>query len=93
MREPTKDDIDALVGAATPHFAFQLRARVRALIRELPEDHPVRKYGEEQVELLERLGYASSKAEEGPLEPSTRLGWEQLPSHAPAANPLPPKRP
>ena len=93
MREPTKDDIDALVGAATPHFAFQLRARVRALISELPEDHPVREYGEEQVELLERLGYASSKAEEGPLEPSTRLGWEQLPSHAPAANPLPPKRP
>jgi hypothetical protein len=90
MREPTKDDIDALVGAATPHFAFQLRARLRALIRELPEDHPVRTYGEEQVELLERLGYASSKAEEGPLEPSTRLGWEQLPSHAPAANPLPP---
>ena len=29
MREPTKEDIDALVGPATPHFAFQLRARVR----------------------------------------------------------------
>ena len=89
MPEPTKDDVDELVGPATPHFAFQLRARVRALIRDLPEDHPVRTYGEEQIELLERLGFASSKAEEGPLEPETRLGWEEIPSHAPASNPLP----
>ena len=50
--EPTKDDIDALVGPATPHFAYQLRARVRELIEGLPEDHPVRRYGEEQMELL-----------------------------------------
>ena len=90
MPEPTKDDVDALVGPATPHFAFQLRARVRALIRELPEDHPVRVYGEEQMELLERLGF--SKAEEGPLEPPTRPGWETLPSHAPALSPLPKNR-
>ena len=88
MPEPTKDDIDALVGPATPHFAFQLRARVRALIRDLPEDHPVRAYGEQQMELLERLGFATSKAEEGPLEPETRLGWEEIPSHARASNPL-----
>jgi hypothetical protein len=93
MREPTKDEIDALVGPATPHFAFQLRARVRALVRDLPEDHPVRLYGEEQMDLLSRLGYASSKAEEGPGESPTRLGWDQLPSHAPAWNPLPPKKP
>jgi hypothetical protein len=89
MREPTKDDVDALVGPATPHFAFQLRARVRALVRDLPEDHPVRRYGEEQMELL---GHASSKAEEGPLEPPTRLGWDELPSHAPASSPLPPRK-
>jgi hypothetical protein len=93
MPEPTKDDIDALVGPATPHFAFQLRARVSALVRDLPEDHPVRLYGEEQMELLERLSFATSKAEEGPVEPASRLGWDQLPSHAPAWNPLPPKRP
>jgi hypothetical protein len=93
MAAPTKDDIDALVGPATPHFAFQLRARVRALIRELPEDDPVRRYGEEQIDLLERLGYSSSKAAEGPVEPSSRPGWDQLPSHAPAWKPLPPRRP
>lgn len=90
MAEPTRDDIDALVGPATPHFAMQIRARVRALIRDLPEAHPVRRYGDEQIELLERLAYASSKAAEGPLEPPTRLGWEEIPSHAPAADPLPP---
>jgi hypothetical protein len=93
MAEPTKDDVDALVGPATPHFAFQLRARVRALIADLADDHPVRRYGEEKIELLERLAFATSKAEEGPLEPASRLGWEQMPSHAPAADPLPPKSP
>jgi hypothetical protein len=90
--EPTIDDVDELVGPATPHFALQLRARVRALIRELPEDHPVRRYGEHKIELLERLAFASSKAEEGPLEPPQRLGWDQLPSHAPASDPLAPTR-
>jgi hypothetical protein len=89
MAEPTRDDIDALVGPATPHFAFQLRARVRELIQELPEDHPVRKYGEEKIDLLDRLGFASSKAEEGGREPRTRPGWEEIPSSAPAYDPLP----
>jgi hypothetical protein len=84
MAEPTIDDIDFLVGPATPHFAYQIRARVRALVRDLPDDHPVRRYGEEKMELLDRLGHASSKAEEGPLEPPTRLGWERLPSHGAA---------
>ena len=91
MAEPTREDIDALVGAATPHFAMQIRARVRALIRDLPADHPVRRHGDEQIALMERLAFASSKAEEGPLEPPTRLGGDELPSHARAADPLPPK--
>jgi hypothetical protein len=91
VAEPTKDDIDALVGPATPHFGMQIRARLRALIADLPESHPVRVYGEEQIDLLERLIYSSSKAAEGPLEPASRLGWDQLPSHAPAGDPLPPE--
>jgi hypothetical protein len=85
VAEPTVDDIDYLVGPATPHFAYQIRARVRGLIRGLPTDHPVRRYGEEKIELLDRLGHASSKAEEGPLERCDRLGWEQLPSHGAAS--------
>jgi hypothetical protein len=89
MAEPTIADIDALVGPATPQFAYQLRARIRELVEELPEDHPVRRHGEEQMELLDRLGYASSKAEQGGREASTRPGWENLPSSAPADAPLP----
>jgi hypothetical protein len=89
MAEPTFDDIDALVGPATPHFAYQLRARVRELIEDLPEDHPVRRYGEEKMDLLDRLGHASSLAEAGSPEPRTRIGWETIPSSAPASNPLP----
>jgi hypothetical protein len=86
---PTKDDIDALVGPATPHFAYQLRARIEELIAGLPPGDEVRRYGEAKMELLDRLGHASSKAEEGGLEPRTRPGWEQLPSAAPASHPLP----
>lgn len=92
MREPTRDDVDALVGPATPHFAYQIRARVRELVAELADDHPVRRYAEEQMELLDRLGYASSKADEGPREPRARPGWETVPSSAPADEPLPPTR-
>ena len=77
------EDVTALTCAATPHFAYQIRARVRALIRDLPADHPARVYGEQQIELLERLAGCSSKAAEGPLEPRTRIDWETIPSHRP----------
>jgi hypothetical protein len=86
--EPTREDVDALTCAATPHFAFQIRARVRELVRGLPEGDPVRKYADEQIELLSRLGYASSKAAEGPREPRSRPGWGEIPSSAPADAPL-----
>ena len=88
-REPTRDDVDALVGPATPHFAYQIRARLRELVAGLPEDHDVRRYAEEKMVLLEALAHASSKAEEGGREPRTRPGWEELPSSAPASDKLP----
>jgi hypothetical protein len=87
MAEPTFADVDALVGPATPHFAYQLRARVQELVRDLPETHPVRRYAEEKMELLDRLGYASSKAQDGGREPRSRPGWDELPSSAPVAEP------
>ena len=89
MTEPTVDDIDALVGPATPHFAFQIRARVRELIAELPDDDAVRRYGEEKMELLDRLGFASTKSENADAESRARLGWETIPSSATASDPLP----
>src|SRR5262245_31267030 len=81
--EPTMEDVEALVCAATPHFAYQIRARVGALVRDLPEGHPVRRYGEGQMILLDVLGRSSSKAVEGPLEPATRPGWGFIKSHRP----------
>jgi hypothetical protein len=77
-----------LVGPATPHFAYQLRARVRELVAGLPANHEVRVYAEERIALLDRLGHASSKAEEGPREAPSRAGWAQIPSAAPADRPL-----
>jgi hypothetical protein len=87
-REPTREDVDALVGPATPHFAYQLRARVRELVADLPPDDEVRRYAEEKIDLLDRLGFASSKAEQGGREPRSREGWAEIPSAAPADRPL-----
>src|SRR3982751_5100459 len=84
MPEPTKEVVDALVGPATPQFAYQLRARIEELVKDLPEADPVRRYGEEKMELLDRLGHASSKAETGGREPRSRPGFAGLPSTAPA---------
>jgi hypothetical protein len=55
----------------------------------LPGDSPVRAYGESEMERLDRLGHASSKADEGPRESPDRLGWDEIPSSAPADAPLP----
>ena len=88
-RDPIMEAIDEVVGPATPHFAYQLRARVQELIEDLAPDHPARRYGEEKMEYLDRLGHASSKAEEGQRESGERPGWETIPSAAPADAPLP----
>jgi hypothetical protein len=90
--EPTKEQIDALVGPATPHFAYQLRARVEELVLDLPEDHELRRYAEDRMALLDRLGHASSRAQEGPRVARDRPGWAEIPSTAPADEPLPPRR-
>jgi hypothetical protein len=92
VRDPLIEEIDRLVGSATPHFAYQLRARVRELIENLPADHPARRHGEEKMDLLDRLGHASSRAEERSPEPRSRIGWEEIPSSAPAYDPLPSRR-
>ncbi|HEU5363658.1 MAG TPA: hypothetical protein VFU56_09975 [Gaiellaceae bacterium] len=87
--KPTRDDVDALLGPATPHFAYQLRARVRELVAGLDENDEVRRYAETQIDRLDRLGHASSKADEGPRESPGRIGWDEMPSSATADAPLP----
>ena len=51
----TADQIRALAGPSTPHFALQIRNRIRKLIADLPADDPARLEGERQIERLEQL--------------------------------------
>lgn len=62
MPEPTRDDVDTLMGAATPHFAYQIRQRVERLIAGLPAGSEVRAYAVEQLAQLDQLGHTTSKA-------------------------------
>jgi hypothetical protein len=59
--EVTVEDIRALTGAATPHFALQVRNRIRRLIAPLPEDHPARAEGERAIAQLEELANHSGE--------------------------------
>jgi hypothetical protein len=54
----TVDDVRQLMGASTPHFALQLRERIRLLIRGLPADHPARVEGEREIARLDRLAFS-----------------------------------
>ena len=55
VRPVTIEDIRALAGPSTPHFALQVRNRIRRLIDGLPADDPVRREGERQIARLEEL--------------------------------------
>jgi hypothetical protein len=59
------DDVRQLMGASTPHFALQLRNRIRTLIAGLPEDDPARRLGEQEIARLERLGVPGEIRGEG----------------------------
>jgi hypothetical protein len=56
-RPVTVDDVRALMGASTPHFALQLRERIRAVIRGLPPDHPARVEGEREIARLDGIAF------------------------------------
>jgi hypothetical protein len=54
----TVEDVRQLMGASTPHFALQLRERIRRLIADLPAGHPARAEGEREIARLDALAYA-----------------------------------
>jgi hypothetical protein len=56
-REPTVEDVRALLGPSTPHFALHIRNRIRNLIAGLPEGHPARAEGELHIAELERIAF------------------------------------
>jgi hypothetical protein len=66
----TADDIRALAGPSTPHFALQIRNRIRRLIEDLDADDPARIEGERQIARLEDLAQHSGD----PRGPSSITG-------------------
>jgi hypothetical protein len=56
-REVTVDDIRQLSASATPHFALQIRNRIRKLVAGLDRDAPVRLYAEQEIARMEQLGF------------------------------------
>ena len=73
-REPTVEDVRALVGPSTPHFALQIRNRLRNLTAGLPDDHPARVEAEKHIRELERIAF------EGETRGPKVEGEEPLPS-------------
>jgi hypothetical protein len=63
--EVSIEDVRELMGASTPHFALQLRNRIANLISGLPEGHPARTEGEQEIARLERLGLTGETRGEG----------------------------
>ena len=54
----TVEDVRQLMGASTPHFALQLRNRIRKLIAPLPPGDPARLEGEREIARLDRIAFA-----------------------------------
>jgi len=78
--ETTVEDVRQLMGASTPHFALQLRERIRGLIRNLPPGHPARVEGEREIARLDEIAFVGEirghAAEDG-LAPMPSVGHHQ----------------
>jgi hypothetical protein len=80
-REPTVEDVRQLMGASTPHFALQIRNRIRNMIDGLPEGHAARIEGEREIARLSEIAFGGEdrgfqQGHERPL-PSARLAEEK----------------
>jgi hypothetical protein len=83
-REVTVDDVRQLMGSSTPHFAYQLRNRIRKLIGGLPPDHPARLMGEAEIARLERLGFTGEvrgTPEQEGVRPLPSVGEHEQPHY------------
>ena len=80
QHEATIEDVRQLMGASTPHFALQLRARIQNLIKGLPEGHPARIEGEREIARLDRIAFVGEmrglEAEPG-LTPLPSVGHDR----------------
>jgi hypothetical protein len=55
--EVTLEDVRALMGASTPHFALQIRTRLRALAAGLPAGHPALLEAEREIARLDTIAF------------------------------------
>jgi hypothetical protein len=78
----TVEDVRALMGASTPHFALQLRNRIAKLIDGLPADDPARVEGQREIVRLQALGFDGEARGEAGVE-----GLAPLRSLTPPAEP------
>jgi hypothetical protein len=74
-RHVTVDDVRQLMGSSTPHFALQIRQRLKRLTDGLPPDDPARQLAEHEIARLERLAVTGEVRGEGYQE-----GMRPLPS-------------
>lgn len=65
---PNDDELARLIGAATPHFALQIRDRVAQLAAALPPDHPRQPALREHIARLERLAFQGETGLPGQLD-------------------------
>lgn len=89
---PDEDELAQLVGAAAPHFAFQILARIHAYAELLPPDHPRQPELKAHIDHLIALG---DGGETGGLERSDLPGRGSVanlgaPGH-PGDQPITPK--
>lgn len=78
----TVEDVRQLMGASTPHFALQIRNRMRTLTRGLPADHPARRLAEREIARLEALATTGEARGE-----DAQPGQRSMPSLDPDAAP------
>ena len=87
-REVTVDDVRQIVASATPHFAYQIRNRVKTLVAGLPVDHPVRVYATAEIAKLEQLGFTGEvrgTPEQPGMEPLPSVSEYEQPRYIPGA--------
>jgi hypothetical protein len=74
-RQVTVDDVRQLMGASTPHFALQLRERLRKLVAGLEPTDPARRAAEHEIARLEAIAFTGEVRGEPEQE-----GMRALPS-------------
>jgi hypothetical protein len=80
----TMEDVRALMGASTPHFAGQLRTRIKSLIKNLPAEHPARVAGEREIARLDQIafdGEIRGHAPEEGLTPLASVSTDDVAAH------------